>query len=245
VPIIPLPDSSENLTAFLISESKGNALLSSSWFVELRGGLGRNLSNPILVDDRQGGYRLNTESRWYSWSASMQLGYQFDDHWYTTIGFDLNQTKHRFDFWRRDISGLIVSENQSTQITNSDFFNIGEISYTFADIGLSLGRRVNIDKWHFSLEGGAILNLLFNANGKVQVGGLEFSRLEDQEEYFNTQIGVGARLSEMLDPPISDELWISVGPSYYQYFNTVSSDENPLRERNSILQVRAKVRYHF
>ena len=242
---IPIPDSSKNLTDFFAAGAKGNALLASPWFVELRGGVGKNLSNPVLLDNIQGGYRLNTESRWYSWSASMQLGYQFDDHWYTTVGFDLNQTKHRFDFWRRNVSGLIVSENQNFQITNSDFFTIGDISYTFADIGLSLGRRININKWHFSLEGGAIFNFLFTANGKVQVGGLEFSRLEDQEAYFNPQIGMGARLSAMLDHPISDQLWISVGPSYYQYFNTVSSGENPLRERNSILQVMAKVRYHF
>jgi len=113
VPGIPLPDSSENLTAFLVPEAKGNALLSSPWFVELRGGFGRNLSNSVLVDDTQGGYRLNTESSWYSWSASMQLGYQFDDHWYTAVGFDLNQTKHKFDFWRRGISGLMAIENQS------------------------------------------------------------------------------------------------------------------------------------
>ena len=245
IPGIPLPDLSESLTAFFVSESKANALQPSPWFVELKGGFGRNLSNPVLIDETQGGYRLNTESRWYSWSAAMQLGYQINDHWYTTVGFDLNQTKHKFDFWRRGISGLVVSEDQGFQITNSDFFNVGEINYTFADIGLSFGRRVNINKWHFSLEGGAILNLLFNANGKVQVGGLEFSRLENQEAYFNTRIGMGARFSATLDQPISDELWISVGPSYYQYFSTVSSDENPLRERNSILQVMAKVRYHF
>jgi len=211
----------------------------------LGGGIGRNLSNPKVVDPTKGGFRLNTENRWYSWSTSFQLGYQFDNLWYTTIGFDLNQTKNRFDFWRSDVSSLLVDNNQSLQITKGDFFNIGEIRYTFADVGLSIGKRVNIDKWHFSLEGGPIFNVLFNANGKVQVGILEFSRLEDQEEYFNTHIGIGARLSAMLDYPISDQMWISVGPTYHQYFNTVSLDVNPLEERNAILQVKAKVRYHF
>lgn len=115
----------------------------------------------------------------------------------------------------------------------------------YIDVGLSLGRRVNIDKWHFSIEGGAIFNVLFNANGKVQVGTLEFSRLEDQEHYFNTYIGFGARISSMLDYPISNQLWISFGPSYHQYFNLVSTDENPLKERNSILQGKTKVRYYF
>ena len=245
IDIRPLPDPTEKFTTIVLSESKHNAALSTPWFLELGGGIGRNLSNPVLINPSQGAFRLNTESKWYSWSTSFQLGYQFDNLWYTTIGFDLNQTKNRFDFWRRDVSSLEIGENQSLQITNRDFFNIGEIIYTFADVGLFIGKRANINKWHFSLEGGAIFNVLFNANGKVQVGGLEFSRLEDQDEYFNTSIGIGARLSAMLDFPISDQLWISVGPNYHQYFNRVSSDENPLEERNAILQVKARARYHF
>ncbi len=242
---ITLTQPNENLTALLSSDPKDIASLATSWFVVLGAGIGRNLSNPVLIDPTQGEFRLNTESRWYSWSTSIQLGYQIDKRWYTIIGFDINQTKSKFDFWRRDISNLMVSNNQSIQTTKSDFFSFGEVNYTFLDAGISLGRRVNIDKWHFSLEGGAIFNVLFNANGKVHVGGLEFSRLEDQEDYFNSQIGIGARLSAMLDYPISDQLWISLGPIYHQYFNTVSSDENSLKERNAILQVKAKVRYHF
>ncbi len=242
---ITLQDLSDNLTPLPNSEAKSNSSTSSPWFVELRAGIGSNLSNPVTKDPTQGVFRLNTETRWYSWSTSAQLGYQFDNSWYTTIGFDLNQTKNKFDFWRRDVSSLIVSENQSLQVNSSDFFNIGEIRYTFADVGLSIGKRINIDKWHFSLEGGPIFNVLFNANGKVQVGDLEFSRLEDQEGFFNTQIGIGGRLSAMLDFPISDQLWISAGPTYYQYFNTLSSDMNPIDERNTVLQVKAKVRYHF
>ena len=239
----PLLTLSENLTP--IHNYRRKASFSSPWFVELGGGIGRNLSNSVLVDPTQGGFRLNTESKWYSWSASLQLGYQFNNHWYTTLALDLNQTKNKFDFLRSDVSSLIVSDNESFQITNSDFFTIGETSYTFADVGLSIGRRVSVDNWYFSLEGGPIFNALFNANGKVRVGELEFSRLEDQEQYFNTQIGLGARLSAMLDYPISDQLWISVGPSYHQYFITVSSDENPLEERSAIIQVKARVRYHF
>ncbi len=242
---IPLPEQNKNLTDNLSSESKGNTSLAKTWFVELGGGIGRNLSNLALIDPTQGGFRLNTESKWYSWSTSFQFGVQFKNLWYTAIGFDLNQTKNKFDFWRRDVSSLSIDENQSLRITNGDFFSIGEINYTYADVGLSIGKRVNIDKWHFSLEGGPIFNVLFNANGKVQVGASELSRLEDQEEYFKTQIGIGARLSAMLDYPISDQMWVSVGPSYHQYFNTVSSDENPLEERNAILQVKARVRYHF
>ncbi len=89
------------------------------------------------------------------------------------------------------------------------------------------------------------LDHIYHANGKLHLGGLEFSRLEDQEQYFDTQIGIGARVSAMLDLPIADHLWISLGPAYHQYFNTLSSDANPLEERNAILQVKAKVRYHF
>ena len=193
----PLPDPGANLSDILIHNSRRHTSFSSPWFVELGGGIGRNLSNPELINPTLGTFRLNTESKWYSWSASFQLGYQFDNHWYTTLGFGLNQTKNRFDFWRRDISSLIINENQNQQITSGDFFNLGEISYTFADVGLSVGKRININRWHFSLEGGPLFNVLFNANGKVQIDDLEFSRLENQEEYFNTQIGFGARLSAM------------------------------------------------
>ena len=242
---IPHPTLSKNLTAIPLSRYRRRGYLSSPWFVEFGGGIGRNLNNPALVDTEQNRFRLDTESKWYSWSASLKLGYQFDNDWYTTLGVDLNQTKNRFDFFRRDVSSLIVSENERFEITNSDFFTTGETNYTFADIGLSIGQRVHIDKWHFSLEGGPIFNLLFNANGKVQVGDLEFSRLEAQDNYFKTRIGVGARLSAMLDYPISDQLWISLGPTYHQYFSTVSAAQNPLEERNAILQVKAKVRYHF
>ena len=126
-----------------------------------------------------------------------------------------------------------------------DFFSIGEARYTFADVGLSIGRRININQFQLSLEGGPIFNVQFNANGKVQVGAFEFSRLEEQEGYFDTQIGLGARLSAMLDYPVSDQMSISVGPSYHQYFNTVSFDENPLEERNAILQCKARLRYKF
>jgi len=240
-----LLDLNMNLTSSLISKSKINTTSYSPWFLELGVGIGRNISNPISINPAQGGLRLNTESKWYSWSSSFQFGYQFDNHWYTSIGFDINQTKKRFDFLRPDVSGLIVSETENFQVTNTDFYNIGEIRYTFADVGLFIGKRINKGKWHFSLEGGTIFNFLFNANGKVQVGDLEFSRIEDQDEYFNTKINIGARLSAMLDYPISDQLWISVGPMYHQYFNTISSDENPIEERSAILQLKARVRYHF
>ena len=242
---IPKLDPSENFIDISSLESKDYALLASPWFVELGGGLGSNLSKPVLKTLTQEGFRENTESKWYSWSTSFQLGYQFDNLWYTSIGFDLNQTKNKFDFWRRDITSLSVNANQSLQISKSDFFSIGEIRYTFADIGLSIGKRVNINKWHFSLEGGPIFNLIFNANGKVQVGVLEFSRLEYEEDYFNTRIGIGGRLATMLDYPISDKIWISFGPIYHQYFNTVSSDNNPLEERNAILQLKARLKYNF
>jgi len=143
------------------------------------------------------------------------------------------------------VSTLVASANQSLLIGKGDFYNIGEIRYTFADVGLSVGRRVNIDKWRLSLEGGPIFNVFFNAHGKVQVGDLEFSRLENQGGYYNRQIGVGARLSAMLDYPISDQWWISVGPTYHQYFNTLSSDQNPIEERQAILQMKARLRCHF
>jgi len=242
---IPLLDPSKNLTAIFSSESKSNASRATPWFLELGGGIGRNLSNPTLIDSTQGGFRLNSESKWYTWSTSLLLGYQFDNLWYSNIGFDLNQTKNKFDYWRREVSSLLVDENQNVQITTKDYFNIGEIKYTFVDLGLSIGKRISIDKWQLALEGGPILNVLFKANGKVQVEVFEFSRLEDEEEYFKTQIGIGARLSAMLDYPISDQLWISAGPAYHQYFNTISSYNNPLEERNTILQVRARLRYHF
>ena len=240
-----LPELSEKLIATPISRYRHKASLTSPWFVELGGGIGRALSNSEIINATQGAFRLNIESKWYSWSTSFRIGYQFDNRWYTSIGFDINQTKNRFDFRRSNVSSLVVSDNENFQVTNSDFFNTGETRYTYADLGLSIGKRVNIDRWHFSLEEGAIFNVLINANGKVQVGDLEFSRLEDQQEYFNTQIGIGARLSAMLDYPISDQLWISLGPAYHQYFNTVSADANPIKERNAILQVKARVRYHF
>ena len=215
-------------------------------FVEFGVGIGRNLSNPVLVDSIQGGFRLDTESKWYSWSTSVRIGYQFDNDWYTTFGIDLNQTKNKFDFRRLDVSSTAVNLNQGTPPnTQGEFFNTGETTYTYTDIGWSIGKRVNLDRWHFSLEGGPLFNLLLNTNGKIQVGDLEFSRLEQRLDYFNIMIGLGARLSAMLDYPISDNLWISVGPSYHQYFNTISTEVNPLEERNAILQVKARVRYHF
>jgi len=241
----PFADPSENMTTSPTSKTKGDTSLSSPWFVEFGVGIGRNLSKPILIDTLQGAFRLNTESKWYSWSTSLQLGYQFENLWYTSIGLDLNQTKNRFDILRRDVSSLSVGADQNFQITTVDFFNTGETRYTYADIRISIGKRININNWQFSFEGGPIFNAHFYANGKVQVGSLEFSRLEDQEEYFNAQLGIGARLSAMIDYPISDQLWISVGPSYHQYFNTVSSVENPLEERSAILQLKAKIRHHF
>lgn len=242
---IPQLELNENLIAIHGSKSKRNTSLDTPWFLELGGGIGRNLSNPLIIDPMQEGFRLNTESKWYSWSTSIKLGYQFDNLWYIAFGFDFNQTKKRFDFWRRNVSSLSLNGTQNFQISKNDFFNIGETRYTFIDLGLSIGKRIHIDKWHFSLEGGPIFNVLFNANGKVQVGASEFSRLENQEDYFNTKIGIGGRLSAMLDYPFSDQLWISMGPTYHQYFNTVSSNENPLKERNTILQLKASIRYHF
>ncbi len=113
------------------------------------------------------------------------------------------------------------------------------------DLGLTLGKRVKINKWHFSLEGGPIFNVLFNAHGKVQLGSSEFSRLEDQKDYFSKQIGIGAQLSALFDYPISDHLWLSVGPLYHQYFNAISVAENPLEERNAVLEVNTRLRYYF
>ncbi len=242
---LPLLDPNKSWIDISNLKSQNNSLLAKSWFVELGGGIGRNLSDPVLIDPEQESFRLNTESSWYSWSTSFQLGYQFDNLWYATIGLDLNQTKNKFDFWRRDISSLSVNATQGVQVSKTDFFSLGEIRYTFADVGLSVGRRVSINKWHFSVEGGPIFNMLFNSNGKVQVGEFEFSRLEDQEAYFNTKVGIGGRLAAMLDYPISEQMWISLGPVYHQYFNPLSSSQNPLEERNAILQVKARMRYHF
>lgn len=238
-------DLKENWTIVTNNKYKTKRSLNSPWFVDLSGGLGRNVSDPVLIDPTQGAFRLNTESKWYSWSTSFQLGYQFDNHWYTAIGLDLNQTKTKFDFWRGDVTSLVNDGSQNIQFKKGDLLNIGEIRHTFADVGLSIGKRVNINKLHFSFESGPIFNVLFNANGKLQVGEVKFSRQEQQEEYHKTRIGIGGRLSASLDYPISDHLWISVGPNYHQYFNTLSSDANPLEERNAILQVKARVRHHF
>jgi hypothetical protein len=235
----------ERWTSELNSGSKETPSQATLWFVQLGVGIGSNLSNSVSTDATQGAFRLDTERKWYAWSASLQLGYELDNRWYTSVGINLNQTKHRFDLLRRDVSSLLIGAGQNLQITTGDFFNTGETRYTYADIGIYIGKRININKWQCSLEGGPIFNTLFQANGKVQVEDLEFSRLENQEDYFNTQVGIGAQLSAMVDYPISDQLWISMGPTYHQYFNTVSSNNNPLEERSAILQLKTVIRYYF
>ncbi len=123
----PIKDISENLILSPILKAQSNPSLTSPWFIDLAGGIGRNLSDPIVINPAQGALRMDTESKWYSWSTSIQVGYQFDNLWYSTIGIDLNQTKNRFDFWRRDVSGLVVGEDQS--------FKLPEVT------SLALGRR--------------------------------------------------------------------------------------------------------
>ena len=218
----------------------------SPWFIEASGGIGREVASPDVINNTLGNYRIDTEDKWYAWSSAFHIGYQLENNWYGKLGIEVNQTKDKFDYFRKDVTTVIMDSTNSFnhQIVKGDEWSIGEIRYTYLDLSLQIGYRQALGKSVLSMEGGPIFNTQLMAQGKVRIGDREISKMEEQD-YFKSNIGIGGRFSVMFDYPLNEHLWLSFGPTYHQYFEGISSESNSLDQRSAVIQARMRLRYNF
>ena len=130
--------------------------------------------------------RRNTESNWYTWGVKAQIGYQLTKSVFIKSGIDFIESRNKFDFR----SEFLLPSSTQFSSTAFRFFSVGDLSYRQFNIPLTIGLEKANGKLIYGLEGTALLNFSFRAEGKIQTGSESISRVENLDIY-KSSLGLG------------------------------------------------------
>jgi len=224
----------------------------NSFFVGIEGGLGYPLKSMTADPDQQSflNQRKNTEKVWYAWGAGLQVGYMIKDQWSIATGINVAQVKEKFNTTIKGYTfiQIILDPNgnpiDSTIVTGT-IQEEGEKRFTLIDIPVSVGYEHRSGDWGLAVELGATFNLSLSSSGKVVDADSKVVRLEDQDDVFRTNIGLGVQGAVAIHRYLNDHTSIYIKPAFRTYFNDWTFADYPIKTSYNLATLSIGLRYKF
>ena len=209
--------------------------------------------------------RNNTESSLYSFSASMRVSYISGSGLGFKTGFNYSQINEKFEYLDPDASLIrtiitidtllvggvptVISDTSTIRIPGSlDITTFNR--YRFFDIPLLLTYEAPLnDKFYYSFNGGALINLAFSQKGRFLDPSempVWFTRGEpDRFDAFRSSAGLSLFGSLGLHYKLNDKFDIILEPNFRFYMGSLTTESYPLEQNWFTFGLSHGIRYKF
>jgi len=215
----------EILTPTIVKiESPKDEQKKGNWYTDKTALIGIHITNLKNQINSDRDYRALTERNWYTWGASLQMGYAFKNGLYVQSGIEFIESRDVFEFNGANVLLEDVMDPTSQNfavIENVNYFNIGDVTYRQYNIPFTLGGEMTKGKFKIGLQGTAIANVLFKAKGKVMTDFMTFSRVED-ENIYKSSLGLGLRSAITFGMDISENATLYARPTFSKYLSNTN-----------------------
>ncbi len=188
-------------------------------------------------------YRAPTESVWYTWGASAQLGYHFSDHLYLKSGIEYLESSNKFYFSIADVY-LIQFDSTSVHSSRSErgtYYSRGEQTYKQLNIPLSIGVELQHGRLRWGGEATALFNFRFRSEGKFLAAAKRLSRIEEAGVYKNS-LGLGLRAALMVGYDLGSKSTLYLKPTFSKYLSNTNKE---MQAHSELIQYYAEVSYRL
>ncbi len=207
-----------------------------------------------------------TESNAFSYSATLGLGFQFDNGLIAESGISFDRLNTRFKYKDEnaiknstvitidtmilnDIDTIIHSDTivlQQTGINEVSIYN----NFNQIDIPLVIGFEFPVgEKFRLSLKGGVMINITSSNSGQM-LGLNNFpiaygSSQQGDSEYFKTNIGFSYTGGINLEADINENISLYAGANLRYYPNSFSLKDNPISQRYTKVGLTTGIKYRL
>lgn len=209
-----IPNLSSDFLSRDIDEPKNNR-----FFFEISSLIGSHSTRIRGEESEALVFRRDTETNWYTWGVKARIGYQLPNNFYIKTGLDFIESRDRFRFQESTVQLVATPESLNT----TRFFSIGDITYRQLNIPLGIGVEKTKGKYIYGIEGTALFNVNFRAEGKIQTGPSSISRVENSDLYKNS-LGLGYSAALTFGTKLSDRNSLYFRPTYSRYVSTTNLD---------------------
>jgi len=191
------------------------------------GVLGGIHNTNLTESDSSAMFRKSTESNWYTWGLSTQVGLQLNKNVYLKSGIEYINSRDKFDFERSNVKLEETPDSSENQfrISRANYYNIGDITYQQFNIPLTIGGEVTKGKYRMGMELTSLFNVKFLTEGKIRTGDLVFSRVQDEQTY-KSSLGLGVRAAFTVGMDLSDKSSLYVKPTWSKYIGNTNREGN-------------------
>jgi len=220
--------------------------LRSKYFIDFNVLAGTHATG-LEENDTTGYYRSSTESNWYTWGVSTQVGLRLKNGVYFKTGVEYIDSRDRFSFERSNVKleDLVDTMPNQFSIVGYTYFNVGDISYKQFNVPLSIGAELDKGKFKLGMELSSVFNLKFSAEGKIRTGDLSFSRVENEKGVYRSSLGLGLRAAFTFGMDVHDRGTIYLKPTWSKYFNPTNHVDNPVNSKLNQYYLEMSYRYKF